>query len=69
MNPFWDDWCSFCLPANLTGMPATVIPCGLDETGLPVGLQLQGRRFEDALVLGAAAAAEAVLPPLPLPAA
>ncbi len=69
VNPFWDDWCSFCLPANLTGMPATVIPCGLDERGLPVGLQLMGRRFEDALVLGAAAAAEAVLPALSLPSA
>jgi Asp-tRNA(Asn)/Glu-tRNA(Gln) amidotransferase A subunit family amidase len=63
VNPFWDDWATFCLPANLTGMPATSIPCGLSD-GLPVGLQLMGRRFDDATVLGAAAAAEVVLPPL-----
>ncbi len=68
VNPFWDDWCSFCLPANLTGMPATSIPCGLDDAGLPVGLQLMGRRFDDALVLGAAAAAEAALPAMTSPA-
>lgn len=67
VNPFWDDWCSFCLPANLTGMPATSIPCGLDERGLPVGLQLMGRCFDDALVLGGAAAAEATLPTMTFP--
>ncbi len=62
IDPFFDDWCAFCLPANLTGMPAASIPCGLDQRGLPIGLQVMGRRFEDDTVLRAAAAAEAVLP-------
>ena len=69
VDPFFDDWCAFCLPANLTGMPAASIPCGLDGRGLPVGLQLMGRRFEDDVVLHAAAAAEAVLPPVGAPVA
>jgi Asp-tRNA(Asn)/Glu-tRNA(Gln) amidotransferase A subunit family amidase len=64
VDPALDDWCAFCLPANLTGMPAASIPCGLDEAGLPVGLQVIGRRFEDDVVLRVAAGAEAVLPEL-----
>lgn len=31
VDPFFDDWCEFCFPANLTGMPATTLPCGEDE--------------------------------------
>jgi Asp-tRNA(Asn)/Glu-tRNA(Gln) amidotransferase A subunit family amidase len=68
VDPFVEDWCTFCLPANLGGFPATSIPCGLDEQGLPVGLQVMGRRFEDDTVLRVAAAAEAVLPPIGSPA-
>ena len=30
----------FTIPANLAGVPAITVPCGLDEQGLPVGLQL-----------------------------
>ena len=30
-------------PANLTGLPALSVPCGLDESGLPIGLQIMGR--------------------------
>lgn len=68
VDPFFDDWCAFCLPANLGGFPATSLPCGLDEQGLPVGLQVLGRRFEDDIVLRVAAAAEATLPPIGSPA-
>jgi aspartyl-tRNA(Asn)/glutamyl-tRNA(Gln) amidotransferase subunit A len=32
----------FTIPANLAGVPAISIPCGLDEAGLPIGLQLTG---------------------------
>jgi aspartyl-tRNA(Asn)/glutamyl-tRNA(Gln) amidotransferase subunit A len=68
IDQFFDDWCAFCLPANLGGFPATSIPCGLDERGMPVGLQVMGRRFEDDVVLRAAAAAEAALPAIGSPA-
>jgi Asp-tRNA(Asn)/Glu-tRNA(Gln) amidotransferase A subunit family amidase len=62
VDPFFDDWVTFCLPANLTGRPAACVPIGLGDGGLPVGMQILGRRFEDAVVLGAAAAVERVLP-------
>ena len=63
VDPFFDDWCTFCLPANLTGQPAASVPIGFGDDGLPVGLQIMGHRWEDATVLGAAAAVERVLPP------
>jgi aspartyl-tRNA(Asn)/glutamyl-tRNA(Gln) amidotransferase subunit A len=36
---------------NLTGQPAASVPCGFTRAGLPIGLQVVGRRFADALVL------------------
>ena len=44
---------------NLTGQPACSVPCGFTEGGLPVGLQLVGRRFDEGTVLRAAHAFEA----------
>ncbi len=58
----FDDWCHFCYPANLTGAPAISIPMGAAEEGMPVGLQLSGRRLGDATVLRAAAAWERIAP-------
>ena len=49
---------SFTRPFNITGMPAISLPCGFSSTNLPIGLQLAGRPFEDALVLRAAYAYE-----------
>jgi Asp-tRNA(Asn)/Glu-tRNA(Gln) amidotransferase A subunit family amidase len=60
VDPFFDDWCNFCLPANLTGMPATSVPCGYDDDGLPIGLQVMGARGADALTLQVAEAWEAL---------
>jgi Asp-tRNA(Asn)/Glu-tRNA(Gln) amidotransferase A subunit family amidase len=60
IDQFFDDWCTFCVPANLTGQPAASVPIGTDEDGLPVGLQIIGRRWEDLTVLAAAAAVEQV---------
>ena len=43
---------------NLTGQPAASVPCGFDSRGMPVGLQVVGRAYEDSLVLRAARAYE-----------
>jgi len=44
----------FTVPAPLAGLPALSIPCGFDAKGLPVGLQLTGKHFSEAKLLGAA---------------
>jgi aspartyl-tRNA(Asn)/glutamyl-tRNA(Gln) amidotransferase subunit A len=44
----------FTVSAPLAGLPALSIPCGFDELGLPVGLQLTGTYFSEAMLLGAA---------------
>jgi Asp-tRNA(Asn)/Glu-tRNA(Gln) amidotransferase A subunit family amidase len=62
VDPFFDDWCTICLPANLTGMPATVVPAGFGAGGRPVGLQLIGPRWADALTLQVANAFEQATP-------
>lgn len=56
------DWTPFTYPFNLTGQPAASVPCGWTDDGLPVGLQIVGRRFDDAMVLKAAAAFESASP-------
>ena len=43
---------------NITGFPAVSVPCGFSESGLPIGLQLAGRPFDDGTVLRAAHAYE-----------
>ena len=53
-------WTPFSYPFNLTQQPAITVPCGLTRDGLPMGLQLVGPMFGDALVLRAARAYEAV---------
>jgi Asp-tRNA(Asn)/Glu-tRNA(Gln) amidotransferase A subunit family amidase len=63
VDPFFDDWCTLCLPANLTGMPATSVPAGVDRDGLPVGLQIMGPRWSDASTLRVAAAFERATTP------
>jgi aspartyl-tRNA(Asn)/glutamyl-tRNA(Gln) amidotransferase subunit A len=57
----------FACPFNLTGLPAISVPCGLSEGGLPIGLQLVGRAFDEATVLRAAYTFEANSEPLPKP--
>jgi Asp-tRNA(Asn)/Glu-tRNA(Gln) amidotransferase A subunit family amidase len=55
-------WMPFTYPFNLTGQPAASVPVGVDPGGLPVGLQIVGRRHADRTVLAASAAFEAACP-------
>ncbi|MBI3121611.1 MAG: amidase, partial [candidate division NC10 bacterium] len=55
-------WVAFTYPFNLTGQPAATLPCGFTQDGLPIGLQIVGRRLADATLLRAAAAYEAAAP-------
>jgi len=55
-------WMPFTYPFNITGQPAASVLCGWTDNGLPVGLQIVGRRFDDATVLRAAYAFEQALP-------
>jgi aspartyl-tRNA(Asn)/glutamyl-tRNA(Gln) amidotransferase subunit A len=53
---------SLTAPFNLTQQPAASVPCGFDEQGLPVGLQIVGPQHRDDLVLRAAHAYESAHP-------
>jgi aspartyl-tRNA(Asn)/glutamyl-tRNA(Gln) amidotransferase subunit A len=55
-------WVPFTYPFNVTGQPACSVPAGFTKARLPVGLQIVGRRFDDATVLRAAAAFERARP-------
>jgi aspartyl-tRNA(Asn)/glutamyl-tRNA(Gln) amidotransferase subunit A len=48
----------FAVPASLAGLPAISVPAGLDDQGLPLGLQLVGRALDEQSVLNAALALE-----------
>ena len=52
----------FTYPFNLSGQPAASIPVGFTDSGLPVGLQIVGRRFAEKAVLRASACFEAARP-------
>jgi len=52
----------FTHPFNMSGQPAASIPVGFTESGLPVGLQIVGRRFAEKTVLRASACLEAARP-------
>src|SRR5207249_8959543 len=48
----------FTVSANLAGLPAISVPCGFTAERLPIGLQLTGRRFDEATLLRIAHAYE-----------
>jgi aspartyl-tRNA(Asn)/glutamyl-tRNA(Gln) amidotransferase subunit A len=60
----WLSWTPFSLPFNLTQQPAASVNCGFTRAGLPVGLQIAGKMFDDAGVLAAALAYERADPHL-----
>ena len=58
----WVSWAEFSYPFNMSWNPAASVPCGFTADGLPVGLQIVGKRFDDLGVLQASAAFEAIQP-------
>ncbi len=58
----WLQWAEFSYPFNMSWNPAASVPCGFTAAGLPVGMQIVGRRFDDLGVLQASAAFEAASP-------
>ncbi len=54
-------WC-LTYPINFTGHPAASAPAGLSASGLPVGVQIIGRRFDDASVFATSGALERIRP-------
>ena len=56
----WTTWTPYTPPFNLSQQPAITLPCGLHD-GLPVGLQLVGRRFSDARLLAVSSAIEQII--------
>lgn len=48
----------FTIPANLAGLPALSLPCGIDREGLPIGLQLMAPQFAEESLFSAAMAFE-----------
>ena len=65
--PYFFAGTSYNYLANLTGQPSIVLPCGLSKAGLPIGLQLTGKRWGEAKLLGVAKVLEKLLPPCPVP--
>ena len=47
----WVNWTPFTYPFNLTQQPAASVPCGFTGAGLPAGLHVVGRMFDDRTVL------------------
>lgn len=56
MELYLGDICT--VPANIAGLPALSLPWGTDEAGMPIGLQLTGKAFDEAALLQAAYALE-----------
>jgi len=54
-------WC-LTFPINFTGNPAVSIPCGLTKSGLPIGMQIVGKRHADRALLGISATLEKCFP-------
>ncbi len=58
----WLQWAEFSYPFNMSGNPAATVPCGFTAAGLPVGMQIVGKRFDDLGVFQASREFEKALP-------
>ena len=56
------DWITYTYPFNMTGLPAATIPCGWTSNGLPIGMQIVGRRYDEKTVLQVSKAFEEIAP-------
>ena len=56
------DWLAQTYLITLTGFPAVSVPIGLDSNGMPVGLQLIGKRYSEPMLLGLAHSIQQALP-------
>ncbi|MBF9003305.1 amidase [Vibrio nitrifigilis] len=54
-------WLAMAYASTLAGHPSITIPCGRDENGMPFGLQIVGKRHDDAGVLAVASQLEAII--------
>ena len=52
--PYWQTVMAHCIPFNLTGHPAVVLPLTQSQEGLPIGVQLIGRRWDEERLLAIA---------------
>jgi aspartyl-tRNA(Asn)/glutamyl-tRNA(Gln) amidotransferase subunit A len=52
LKMYLEDICTVSI--NIAGLPAFSVPCGKDKNGLPIGMQLIGKRYNDALLMKAA---------------
>ncbi|KAL3908773.1 MAG: hypothetical protein SGILL_008355, partial [Bacillariaceae sp.] len=50
----YHQWMQVCAPVSFAGLPCVTIPAGFSEKGLPIGVQLFGRRGSDGKLLGLA---------------
>ncbi|MFX1571650.1 MAG: amidase [Promethearchaeota archaeon] len=55
-------WFPFTYPFNASGHPAATIPCGWSKNGLPIGMQIVGKRFDELTVLQVSKAFEDIAP-------
>jgi len=65
--PYYLPLTPFNMLFNITGHPVVVLPLGLTASGLPVGVQVVGRRWGEARLLGLAHALFSILGPTPRP--
>lgn len=56
LTMYLNDICT--VPVNLAGIPAISVPCGFAQNGMPIGLQIMGKQFDEATVLRVAHAFE-----------